>query len=113
MKALSIRQPWAWLVCKGYKDIDNRTWWLHVPPLLNYPEHIIRIYVHAGKIPDVERVGNICENELYILKKLTESQGKNITPRPLTWVPSSARLTLLVAPINLIPLGSLAPMVCC
>ncbi|CAI1622745.1 ASCH domain [Serratia quinivorans] len=26
MKALSIRQPWAWLIVKGYKDIENRTW---------------------------------------------------------------------------------------
>ena len=26
MKALSIRQPWAWLIAHGYKDIENRTW---------------------------------------------------------------------------------------
>ncbi len=26
MKALSIRQPWAWLVCAGIKDVENRTW---------------------------------------------------------------------------------------
>lgn len=26
MKALSIRQPWAWLIAQGYKDIENRTW---------------------------------------------------------------------------------------
>ncbi|MGF6963014.1 hypothetical protein OKW43_000019 [Paraburkholderia sp. WC7.3g] len=26
MKALSIRQPWAWLITNGYKDIENRTW---------------------------------------------------------------------------------------
>jgi len=24
--ALSIRQPWAWLIANGYKDIENRTW---------------------------------------------------------------------------------------
>jgi len=24
--ALSIRQPWAWLVVNGFKDIENRTW---------------------------------------------------------------------------------------
>ena len=23
---LSIRQPWAWLIIKGYKDIENRSW---------------------------------------------------------------------------------------
>ncbi len=26
MKALSIRQPWAWLIANGHKDIENRTW---------------------------------------------------------------------------------------
>ncbi len=25
-RALSIRQPWAWLTAWGYKDIENRTW---------------------------------------------------------------------------------------
>lgn len=26
MKALSIKQPWAWLIIHGGKDIENRTW---------------------------------------------------------------------------------------
>lgn len=26
MKALSIIQPWAWLIAKGVKDIENREW---------------------------------------------------------------------------------------
>ena len=26
VKALSIRQPWAWFIVKGFKDIENRTW---------------------------------------------------------------------------------------
>ncbi|WP_155321666.1 ASCH domain-containing protein [Desulfosarcina ovata] len=25
-KALSIRQPWAWLIVNGFKDVENRTW---------------------------------------------------------------------------------------
>ena len=24
--ALSIRQPWAWLIVNGYKGVENRTW---------------------------------------------------------------------------------------
>ena len=45
MRALSIRQPWAWLVVNGYKDIENRTW------STNFRG---RIYVHAGQrmVPD-------------------------------------------------------------
>jgi hypothetical protein len=26
MKAISICQPWAWLIVQGYKDVENRTW---------------------------------------------------------------------------------------
>jgi len=26
LKAISIRQPWAWLIVNGYKDIENRSW---------------------------------------------------------------------------------------
>ena len=26
MKALSIRQPWAWLIVNGWKNIENREW---------------------------------------------------------------------------------------
>jgi len=40
MKALSIRQPWAWLIVNGYKDIENRTW---------STDFRGRIYVQAGK----------------------------------------------------------------
>mgnify|MGYP001616141072 CR=1 FL=1 len=38
--ALSIKQPWSYLICKGYKDIENRNW---STPFRG------RIYVHAGK----------------------------------------------------------------
>ena len=38
--ALSIRQPWAWLIIHAGKDIENRTWYGHYRgPLL----------IHAGK----------------------------------------------------------------
>lgn len=30
MHALSIRQPWAWLIVNGYKDVENRVWKTHV-----------------------------------------------------------------------------------
>ncbi len=43
MKALSIRQPWAWLIVNGYKDIENRTW------ATNFRGSVL---IHAGKTPD-------------------------------------------------------------
>lgn len=40
MKALSIMQPWAYLICIGVKPIENRTWWTAFRgPVL----------IHAGK----------------------------------------------------------------
>jgi hypothetical protein len=51
MKALSIKQPWAWLIVNGYKDIENRGWYLSQKGI--WPEHLPkRIYVHAGKTTD-------------------------------------------------------------
>src|SRR5690606_28490894 len=26
MKALTVRQPWAWAIANGYKTVENRTW---------------------------------------------------------------------------------------
>ena len=26
IKVLSVRQPWAWLIVSGYKNIENRSW---------------------------------------------------------------------------------------
>ncbi len=26
MKCISVRQPWAWLIVNGFKDIENRSW---------------------------------------------------------------------------------------
>lgn len=43
--ALSIRQPWAWAVVYGGKDIENRTW-RRPNPGLNFRG---RIAVHAAK----------------------------------------------------------------
>lgn len=40
MKTLSIRQPWAWLIIHGGKDIENRTWYTNIRE---------RIAIHAGR----------------------------------------------------------------
>ncbi len=44
MKALSIRQPWAWAIMAGHKKVENRSWsTLHRGPLL----------IHAAKAIDL------------------------------------------------------------
>jgi hypothetical protein len=40
MKALSIRQPWAWLIIHGGKDVENRSW---------NTKHRGRFLVHASQ----------------------------------------------------------------
>lgn len=40
MKAISIRQPWAYLICSGVKDVENRSW---KPKDTNQ-----RLLIHAG-----------------------------------------------------------------
>jgi hypothetical protein len=43
MKTISLRQPWAFLICSGIKDIENRTWKL--------PEKYKgeRVLIHASR----------------------------------------------------------------
>lgn len=42
MKTISLRQPWAYLLCAGIKDIENRTW--------NLPRKYLgeRVLIHAS-----------------------------------------------------------------
>jgi len=58
MKALSIRQPWAWLIAKGYKDTENRTW----PTKFRG-----QVYVHAGKRFDRDALKGISEHKGILL----------------------------------------------
>jgi hypothetical protein len=43
--ALSIQQPWAWLIVNGYKPVENRTWHTQVRGWIG---------IHAGKRIDGE-----------------------------------------------------------
>jgi len=58
MKALSIRQPWAWLICAAYKDVENRAWASHFRG---------RIYIHTGKQLDIDNQG------WYFIKEILSS----------------------------------------
>lgn len=41
-KAISIKQPWAYLICAGIKDVENRTW---------ATKYRGRVYIHASAKP--------------------------------------------------------------
>jgi hypothetical protein len=58
MKTLSVIMPWAWLIMKRGKDVENRTW---------KTDYRGRILIHASKKPDpflTEIVGRACSDEL-------------------------------------------------
>lgn len=39
MKAITVKQPWGYLICLGIKNIENRTW---------YTKYRGRVYIHAA-----------------------------------------------------------------
>lgn len=43
MRALSIRQPWAWCIVNGYKDVENRDWKREITG---------EILIHASRFTD-------------------------------------------------------------
>ncbi|WAC18850.1 ASCH domain-containing protein [Luteolibacter sp. SL250] len=63
MKALSIRQPWAWLIVNGHKDIENRQRRTHLRG---------RILVHAA--------GGMTRDEYSAAFVMAEEQGINLPP---------------------------------
>jgi hypothetical protein len=42
MRALTVRQPWAWAIVSGEKDVENRSW---------ATPHRGRIWIHAAVNP--------------------------------------------------------------
>jgi ASCH domain len=75
MKALSVRQPWAWLIVHGLKPLENRNWETHYRgPLLIHAgktltdEDFLDCQALLNRIPDararLEAIGGITLGEL-------------------------------------------------
>jgi len=118
MKALSIQQPWAWLIVNGHKDIENRDW----PTRFRG-----RIYVHAGKkldkdaidyirkaypevpLPEAFELGGIV-GEATVTGCVTESESKWFygdygftlaRPHPIPFIPLRGQLGFFEVPSHL------------
>lgn len=79
-KALSVRQPWAWFILHGGKDVENRSW----PTKYRGP-----LLIHASKFWDEEEIhddaryaaavaknmGGIQPGTVLTLRELKEQQG--------------------------------------
>lgn len=94
MIALSIRQPWAWLIINAGKDIENRSW----PTRFRG-----RMLVHAGmtksEYEELPRGGVIGSVEVVDCVSSHDSPwffGKHgfllRDPKPLPFLPSKGRL---------------------
>ena len=59
MRALSVCQPWAWLIVNGYKDIENRTW------KLDYRGPLV---IHASKRVGQEQLDDV----MHVQHKFTD-----------------------------------------
>jgi len=69
MKALSISQPWAWLIAHGYKDVENREWYTdYRGPLII---HASRTWSQSGFEFIIERMDLwVPEKEKYVFGAL-------------------------------------------
>jgi len=65
MKAISIRQPWAWLIVNGYKDIENRGWRTKIRG---------RVLIHAAKTIDTKAIETL-ERTRHLLPDEFETGG--------------------------------------
>ena len=51
MKALSVKQPWAWTIIHAGKNIENRTW---------HTDYRGPLLIHAGKYRPSRRENEVC-----------------------------------------------------
>lgn len=70
--ALSVRQPWAWLIVEGFKDIENRTWrtsfcgwvWIHAGKTMTRADYeACEIFTHGIsniELPSFEELKERC-----------------------------------------------------
>lgn len=71
--ALSIKQPWAYLIAAGIKDIENRTW--------KCPQKYIgeRVLIHASAkcTMDIRMFLNMTSQQMDQVYKIADSLGQN------------------------------------
>lgn len=68
-RALSVRQPWAWAICRGWKDVENRTW----PSRFRGPLHI-----HACRRAHPAGLGRYDDVD-YVCRRAAEMTGRQLS----------------------------------
>ena len=67
MKTLSVRQPWAYLICLDLKNVENRTWRTHYRG---------KILIHAPIKSDGKGINVLSYGQTYLVMKRTWGVGK-------------------------------------
>lgn len=123
MKALSIRQPWAWLIIHGGKDVENRTWHtklrgrflVHAAQGMTRQEYTdaaafadLECSVKIPSFNELQRGGIIGSVELVDSVHTSDSpwyMGQKAfvlrDPQPLPFVPLKGRLQFFEVPADL------------
>nr|WP_319265379.1 ASCH domain-containing protein [uncultured Draconibacterium sp.] len=68
LKALSIRQPWAWLIVNGYKNIENRS------TLKNFRGDFL---IHASLKSDISVFNQLTDQNIIETKVINDYIGNN------------------------------------
>jgi len=57
MKTITVKQPWAWFIVQGFKDVENRTWSTRIRG---------RVLIHAAASPepDMDEIRDIWNAEI-------------------------------------------------
>ena len=129
MKALSIKQPWAWLIIHGGKDVENRTWHTKLRGrfLVHASAGCTRRYwaesvsfalnagliKHAADVPtidELERGGIIGSVDLVDSVDSSDSpwyMGEKAfllrDPKPLPFIPLKGQLQFFEVPAEMLP----------
>jgi hypothetical protein len=125
LKAISVRQPWAWLIIHGGKDIENRTWssgvrgrvLIHAAKSMTHDEYDSAWLSSFGHIPtplpgfnDLPRGGIVGSVEIVDCVQQSPSRwfvgdyGFVLRdPRPLSFRPMRGKLGFFEVPMEDIP----------
>ncbi|KEY87775.1 ASCH domain-containing protein [Pseudomonas capeferrum] len=129
MKALSIKQPWAWLIIHGGKDVENRTWHtkfrgrflVHASKGMTKADYMAALEVVSGAasfevlrglpmMEDLQRGGIVGSVEL--IDSVDHSDSPWYTgakgfvlrdPKPLPFTPFKGQLQFFEVPAELLP----------
>ncbi|QSL90475.1 ASCH domain-containing protein [Pseudomonas atacamensis] len=127
MKALSIRQPWAWLILNGGKDVENRSrntklrgrFLIHASKGMTRAEYNAASWIAGPQgitlppFDELERGGIVGSVELVDCVDSSTSpwyMGEKAyilrDPRPIPFLPYKGQLGFFEIPTHLLPQGA-------